>query len=44
MGYTTLYQWLEIHNIVSQAAVFAYDGNQKISHQDTESIRRQVLL
>ncbi|MBP6664925.1 MAG: hypothetical protein KA168_06530 [Chitinophagales bacterium] len=42
MGYTTLNQWLEIHNIVSQAAVFAYDGNQKISYQDTESIRRQV--
>lgn len=42
MGYTTLNQWLELHNIVSQAAAFAYDGNQKISYQDTESIRREV--
>ena len=42
MGYTTLYQWLEAHAILSQSARFIYDGNQKISHQESENIRREV--
>lgn len=42
MGYTTLNQLLEAHAIVSQAALFTYDGNHKISHEDTEKIRREV--
>lgn len=42
MGYITLNQLLEAHAIVSQATRFTYDGNQKISHQESENIRREV--
>lgn len=42
MGHTTLIQWLEIHAIVADAAVFTYDPHIRFSHAEAENMRREV--